>query len=79
VSVQPDRCPRCGNTQISYGGGHAAFCGDCGLIADQDAFEVSEEQMITDEMVADIADAAREGAPATGAMNWSACGHRRTL
>jgi ribosomal protein S27E len=43
VSVQPDRCPRCGNTQISYGGGHAAFCGSCGLIADQDVFEVSEE------------------------------------
>ncbi len=61
MSVQPDRCPRCGNMQISYGGGHAAFCGNCGLIADQDVFEVPEVEMITDEMVADCADAAREG------------------
>jgi hypothetical protein len=56
-----DRCPRCGNTKLSYGGGHMACCGSCGLIADEEVFEVPVEEVITDEMVADFADTAREG------------------
>ncbi len=60
-SPAADRCPRCGNTKLSYGGGHAAFCGNCGLIADEAAFEVPAAEAITDEMVADFADTAREG------------------
>ena len=55
-----DRCPRCGATEISYGGGHMAGCGGCGLIADEEVFEVSIEEIVTDEMVADFADGARE-------------------
>jgi hypothetical protein len=56
-----DRCPRCGATTISYGGGHLACCGGCGLIADEEVFEMPIEEAITDEMVADFADGAREG------------------
>src|ERR1041385_2357892 len=56
-----DRCPRRGATEISYGGGHMACCGGCGLIADEEVFEVSIEEIVTDEMVADFADGAREG------------------
>jgi hypothetical protein len=56
-----DRCPRCGATGISYGGGRMACCGGCGLIADEEVFEVSIEEIVTDEMVADFADGAREG------------------
>jgi hypothetical protein len=60
-SSTADRCPRCGGTTISYGGGHIACCGGCGLIADQEVFEVSIDEIVTDEMVADFADTAREG------------------
>lgn len=56
-----DRCPRCGATAISYGGGHMACCGRCGLIADEEVFEVSIDDIVTDRMVADFADGAREG------------------
>jgi hypothetical protein len=56
-----DRCPRGGATTISYGEGHMACCGRCGLIADEEVFEVSIEEIVTDEMVADFADGAREG------------------
>jgi hypothetical protein len=38
-----------------------ASCGACGLIADEEVFEVSIEEIVTDEMVADFADGAREG------------------
>lgn len=53
-----DRCPRCGATRISYGGGHMACCGGCGLIADEEVFKVSTEEIVTEEMVADFADTA---------------------
>lgn len=56
-----DRCPRCGDTKISYGGGHMACCGGCGLIADQEVFEMSIEEVVSDQMIADFADGAREG------------------
>jgi hypothetical protein len=42
-----DRCPRCGAATISYGGGHLACCGSCGLIADEEVFEMPIEEAIT--------------------------------
>jgi hypothetical protein len=38
-----------------------ACCGRCGHIADEEVFEVSIEEIVTNEMVADFADTAREG------------------
>lgn len=37
---RPDTCPRCGGTNIRYGGGRAAGCSDCGFFSDdQSVFE----------------------------------------
>ncbi len=56
-----DRCPRCGGSRISFGGGPMACCAGCGLVADEDVFEASIEEIVTDENVADFADTARAG------------------
>src|SRR5215471_4049829 len=44
-----------------------AWCRRCGLIVDEGVFEVPIEEAITDQMVADFADGAREG----GSNYWS--------